>query len=241
MVGRFRYHKAHMEFASIKNILDTRQFDKLIGLDEDLWFEAKGKTPYDFATPPGRYELAKDVSAFANADGGILIVGLATAPVAEMRTERVTAHDLCTQAEFDVAQYQGLIKEYVYPGIKGLNVYWTPVNQEAAQGLGIIEIPAQSANQKYFLIAKVVETGAQVKQIVFGLAKRINSANDPLTVAELHKHMQYGKNTVPQTLARLEEKIDGLIQAQTHAAAPQQTPDELYAERTARLLEEDTA
>src|SRR5712692_9637747 len=140
-----------MTFASIKTILDTRQFNNLIGQDEDAWFEAKGKNPYDFATPVGRYELAKDVSAFANADGGILIVGLTTAPVAEMRTERVTALDLCTQAEFDVAQYQGLIREYLYPGIKDLNVYWTPVDQGATQGLGIIEIPAQSAKLKYFL------------------------------------------------------------------------------------------
>jgi hypothetical protein len=148
-----------MRFASIKAILDTRQFDALLGQDEDAWFEAKGRSPYDFATPAGRYELAKDVSAFANTDGGILIVGLTTTPLAEMRTERVTAHDLCTQAEFDVGQYLGIIREYVYPGIKDLNVYWTPVNPEATQGLGVIEIPAQSPKLKYFLTAKVVEAG----------------------------------------------------------------------------------
>jgi predicted HTH transcriptional regulator len=229
-----------MTFASIKTILQTRQFDNLIGQDEDAWFEAKGRIPYNFANPAGRYELAKDVSAFANADGGILIVGLTTAPVAEMRTERVIAFDLCTQAEFDVAQHQGLIKEYVHPPIKDLNVYWTPVNQEATQGLGVIEVPAQSAKLKYFIIVKVVEAGTQIKQIVFGLAKRNNSANDPLTVAELYRHMQDGKHTVPQTLARLEEKLDDLIQAQAHPAARQQNPDELYAERAARLLEDET-
>jgi predicted HTH transcriptional regulator len=229
-----------MTFASIKAILDARQFNNLIGQDEDAWFEAKGRNPYDFATPSGRYELAKDISAFANADGGILISGLTTTPVPEMRTERVTALDLCTQVEFDVARYQGLIQEYVHPSIKDLNIYWTAVNIEATQGLGVIEIPAQSAKQKYFLTAKVVEAGTQIKQIVFGLAKRNNSANDPLTVAEIYRHMQEGKHTVPQTLARLEEKIDGLVQAQAHAAASQQTPDELYAERAARLLEEDT-
>jgi predicted HTH transcriptional regulator len=229
-----------MTFATIKAILDTRQFDNLIGQDEDSWFEAKGNNPYDFATPVGRYELAKDVSAFANADGGILIVGLATTPVAEVRTERVCALDLCTQEGFDAPQYLGLIREYVHPAIKELNVYWTPVNSEATQGLGVIEVPAQSAKQKYFLIAKVVEAGTQIKQIVFGLAKRTNSANDPLTIVDLYRHMQDGKQTVPQTLARLEEKIDGLIQAQAHPATPEQNPDELYAERAARLSEEDT-
>jgi hypothetical protein len=228
-----------MTVATIKAILDSHQFNNLIGQDEDTWFEAKGNNPYDFATPVGRYELAKDVSAFANAEGGILIVGLTTALVTELRTERVTALDLCIQADFDVARYLGVIKEYVHPPIEDLNVYWIPVNAEATQGLGIIEIPVQSAKSKYFLIAKVVESGAQIKQIVFGLAKRTNSSNDPLNVAELYRHMQDGKRTVPQTLARLEEKIDGLIQSQAHSAIPHQNPDELYAERTARLLEED--
>jgi hypothetical protein len=80
-----------MSFESIKTILDTRQFAALIGLDEDTWLEAKGRNPYDFATPMGRYELAKDVTAFANAEGGILLVGLTTALAPDAKTERITA------------------------------------------------------------------------------------------------------------------------------------------------------
>ncbi len=229
-----------MTFTSIKSILDARQFQTLIGQDEDSWFEAKGRHPYDFATPAGRYELAKDVSSFANADGGFLIIGLITTPLAEAHTERVISYDLCTQEEFVVAQYQGLIKEYVYPQIKNLNVYWAPVNEEATQGLGVIEVPAQNSKLKYFLTAKVVEAGTQIRQIVFGLAKRTNNTNDPLTAAELYRHMQDGKHTVPQTLARLEGKIDGLIQAQARPDTPQTSRDELYADRIARALEEDS-
>jgi len=151
----------------------------------------------------------------------------------------VIAHDLCTQADFDVAQYRGIVSEYIYPRIKDLVVRWVPVNQEATQGLGVIEIPAQSPKLKYFLTAKVVEAGTQIKQIVFGLAKRTNTSNDPLTVDEIYRHMQNGKYTVPQTLARLEEKIDGLVHAQAQPTAPRQTPAELYTERVARLLEDD--
>jgi len=228
-----------MTFEAIKLILDTQQFDRLIGREEDAWFEAKQRNPYDLTLPTGRYELAKDVSAFANADGGILVVGLTTTRVAETRIEKVIAHDLCTQVDFDVAQYRGIVNEYIYPRIKDLIVRWVPVNQEATRGLGIVEIPLQSSKLKYFLTAKVVEAETQIKQIVFGLAKRINSSNDPLTVDELYRHMQNGKHTVPQTLARLEEKIDALVHAQAQPAAPGQTPDELYAERAARLLEDD--
>jgi len=85
-----------MSFESIKAILDARQFDALIGLDENTWLEAKGRVPYDFGTPAGRYELAKDTAAFANAEGGILLVGLATAPAPDAKTESLSAFALCS-------------------------------------------------------------------------------------------------------------------------------------------------
>jgi hypothetical protein len=209
-----------MSFESIKIILENRQFAALIGLDEDTWLEAKGKNPYDFATPAGRYELAKDITAFANAEGGILLVGLTTTPAAETKTERITAHELCPQAEFDSAQYLGIIKEHVYPVIRDLKIYWLPVNDEAAQGLGVIEVPPQSPNQKYFLIAKIVDSGDKSKQIVFGVAKRNDSSNDPFTVAELYKYTQSGKHPVPQTLARVEAKLDAFIETQALTRRP---------------------
>ena len=77
-----------MSFESIKTILDTHAYDSLIGLEEATWLEAKGRNPYDFTTPAGRFELAKDVSAFANAEGGILIVGLATTPLPAAKKNR---------------------------------------------------------------------------------------------------------------------------------------------------------
>ncbi len=229
-----------MSFESVKTILDSHAYDSLIGLEEDTWLEVKGRNPYDFTTPEGRFELAKDVSAFANADGGILIVGLTTVRIPAAKTERITAHDLCTPEEFTVEQYRGLITEHVYPGIKDLNIYWSPVNPEGTQGLGVIEVPTQSPNHKYFLTAKFVESGTQIKQIVFGVAKRIESSNDPLSISELHKNMQSGKNPVPQTLARVEEKLDRLIQDRMKPIEPMGDPEQAYAERAAHILDEDS-
>jgi len=139
-----------------------------------------------------------------------------------------------------VGQYLGIIKDHVYPPIKGLKVHWLPVNAEATRGLGVIEVPAQSPNLKYFLIAKVVESGTAVKQIVFGVAKRNDSSNDPFTIAELYRYTQSGKSTVPQTLARVEAKLDALAETQQRSGAPERTPDEVYAERSARILDDNS-
>jgi hypothetical protein len=78
-----------------------------------------------------------------------------------------------------------------------LKAYWLPVDEAANHGLGIIEVPAQNANNKYFLISKVTESSASLTQIVFGIAKRNESSNIPFTVAELHKYTQSGKHPVP--------------------------------------------
>ena len=61
---------------SIAQLLATRNLSEFVGLKEDQWFDAKKAPAYDLATAPGRFELAKDVSSFANASGGHLFLGL---------------------------------------------------------------------------------------------------------------------------------------------------------------------
>ena len=102
------------------------------------------------------------------------------------------AYDLCAEDDFDTAEYLGIVREHVHPEIRGLKAYWLPVEEPEALGVGIVEVPAQSATSKYFLIARVTEDGAALKQIVFGIAKRNGSDNDPFTVAELYKYTQSG-------------------------------------------------
>jgi predicted HTH transcriptional regulator len=54
--------------------LETGDFDALIGLMESEWLDAK-ETPYHLDTPKQKLEIAKDVTAMANASGGIIVIG----------------------------------------------------------------------------------------------------------------------------------------------------------------------
>src|SRR5579859_607994 len=108
-----------MSYESIKAILNASTCDSFVGLKEDAWFDAKS-APYNLNSALDRYELAKDVTAFANGSGGFIVVGLATTPVEEERTEVVTALAPCAPADFRPQSYVSVIENYTHPSMNGL-------------------------------------------------------------------------------------------------------------------------
>jgi predicted HTH transcriptional regulator len=229
-----------MAFESVKAILDAHDYNALIGLQEDEWLEVKGSTPYNLDSPPGRYELAKDVSAFANASGGIIIAGLQTRTQDTTRIEEIIGFDLCAADAFPVHRYVSLIEEHIHPAIERLNVYWVPVVSDGTLGLGIIEVVPQNPERQYFLIAKAVDGGSKVRQFVFGIVRRNGSSNDPLTIDKLYQYTQKGKAPVQQTLLRMEQRLDTILLNQSRSIE-QVDPEEIYNERAGRILDEEGA
>jgi predicted HTH transcriptional regulator len=195
----------------VEKTLAERKFAALRGVREGEFFEAKGAKPYDFATPDGRYELAKDVSALANASGGWLIVGLKTTPLATEAADAVSSLDLIPEPDFDAARIKGLLNDHVHPSIAGLGVYWAADAENPGLGAGVIHVPEQKVDSKPFLITRVVEDGVHVKGIVFGYARRMRADSTPHTAAQLHQAMRVGMNTTAQRLTSLEEKVDKVL------------------------------
>lgn len=226
-----------MSFESVKAIIDGHAYGSLIGLQEDAWLEAKSGAPYNLDTPEGRYELAKDVAAFANGAGGIIVVGLRTTRQATTQTDEITAYDLCAQDTFNTNQYASLIGEYIHPQIEGLAVYWVSVNPEGTHGLGIIEVPPQNPDRQYFLIANVIDGGSRIKQFVFGIVRRNGGSNDPFTIVQLYQYTQKGKSSLAQSLTRIEDKLDAVLTQGRHIDVPD--PEQIYAARAARILDEE--
>ena len=195
----------------IKQILEERTLDLLIGLKEDSWFDAKGCQGYDLSTPQGRIDLAKDVTGFANSEGGHIIVGLRTKIVTEERTEIVDALSFVARTDFSISQYNGVIREHVHPKISGLAVDWIESPKDPERGLGTIWVPAQEENRKFFLMTRVIEAGQEIKQIVFGIAKRSGSSTEPLTCRQLYDMTQRGQSDVAQRLTRIEDKLASIL------------------------------
>ena len=165
--------------STIRDAIESGRFGDLIGLEEGLTFEAKGATPYKLDEPPGRYELAKDVSALANSAGGFLLVGLRTQASEVEQTDVVSALDLLPATDFPVAKIQGIIREYISPPIAGLRIVWLPTIPADGTGIGVIEVPAQSEEAKPYIICKVNDGESKLKQIVFGYCRRVGPDSVP--------------------------------------------------------------
>lgn len=200
-----------MTAEAIAAALATGNLKLLIGMKEDLWFEAKTAAGYDLDTAHGRYELAKDVAAFANSDGGYLVIGLRTTRLVEESTDQVTQLDLQLQTALPESRYAGVIREYIRPTIVGLEVRWLGSAEAPAVGVMAIAIPRQEESRKYFLTGRVVEGTELVEQAVVGIFRRVNSGNDPLTMTQLYQLTQSGKSPMAERLSRIEARLDAAI------------------------------
>ncbi len=120
--------------------------DALIGAPESSWLDVKSND-YLLASAAERIKLAQDVARFANANGGLLVLGL--------RTSRSNGVDIILRATplpmpaRSVARYRTIIDTHVYPLVGGLDVFSVPCGKGE---LLIIIIPPQSEDDKPFVV-----------------------------------------------------------------------------------------
>lgn len=223
------------DFKGLRAVLEAGDFRALIGLAEDDLLEAK-REPYKLSEPSGRYELAKDVTAFANRDGGHLLIGLATSRLPDRATDVVQAVQPVNPDDFPVSTYRSIIKEYTYPEISGLEVVFVPSSGDVS-GIGVIAVPPQHPDAKPFLVKNVVEDGESLKQIVFGYAIRKADNADPLALKDLQRSLRKGQEPQAQRLTRIEEKLDLVLDALSAAGPPREIDREVRDKRMRSLVE----
>jgi hypothetical protein len=225
----------------VEAVLAHRRLGEFIGMKEDMWFEVKQNHAYDLDNNVHhRIELSKDVSGLANAEGGFLIIGLHTEPVLEEQTDRITALDLLLPEEFSIGQFKGVITDHVFPLIRGLRIEWIASSETPERGVGCIVVPKQNPDDQPFLIKRVIDDGVELRQIVFGIARRTGASNLPYTIEQLHRAVQQGKNSVPDRLTRIEAQLTEVFaRLPVTAAAIEPSPADALADRSNRALADD--
>lgn len=220
---------------AIRQVIESGDFSQFLGRAEDAFLEVKGPAPYDLGLPSGRYELAKDVSAFANAEGGYLLIGLEGKKDEGARIDEIHSLQLLPVTDFNAPQYEGLLRIHIVPRIQGLSVTWRASSDNPELGLGVVYVPIQPEAKKLFLVTRLVEEGEEQKATVVAIARRVGGDNVPLTAVEIYEAIRKGRETILQRSIRIEDKLDLLLARGSGAAPPTVDPVAVLQGRINRL------
>src|SRR5260370_41826673 len=94
--------------------LAAGEFNALIGIAESVWLDAK-ECPYVLDTMKQKLEIAKDVSALANAVGGIIVLGFDTTRNPLTSGEHISEVRRFPICMVDPDRYRKIVHEYIYP------------------------------------------------------------------------------------------------------------------------------
>ncbi|MFE9679772.1 helix-turn-helix domain-containing protein [Streptomyces sp. NPDC006259] len=134
--------------------LDAQEPGSLLGLRETQWVDAKSG-PYQLADHKAVEELTKDVAAFANGGGGVIVIGIATRPDHD---EEVLAHIVGVDpAAVNVDQIRKLIRQRITPAPRGVRIGWSGADGERVL---FIDVPAQAVDTLFVVPAPVGKPGS---------------------------------------------------------------------------------
>jgi len=161
----------------------------LTGTRECSWLDAKSQ-PYQLDQPRFAAELAKDVAALANNEGGVIVVGL--------RTRRNGSSEIIDEVRpvpvrlIDRDRYRKLVRERVFPFVRDFSTWWLPADDE--RGLLVIDVPAQASKDKPFIVSGSAGTQAAVNASSVAVPLRDDDGTHWLSGQELHRFLTEGWN-----------------------------------------------
>jgi hypothetical protein len=196
-------------------ILDSGEFERFIGATESLEVEFKGE-PYRLEAAAQKFELAKDVSALANAAGGVIVVGARTASDDATAVDVVTAIRSFDRDLVNTTQYEDTIGERIYPRLREIHARFFAIAGDEERGVVAIDVPPQLESDRYFLIQKPMDEGSdRIPGWLVGLAIRGIGRVEVRQIAEIHAIISRGLNfggqlvDIAEAVAELRE-ADGI-------------------------------
>jgi hypothetical protein len=119
----------------------------LLGMRECGWLEVKSRA-YRLDNPGDKAELLKDVAQLANAQGGLLLIGFATAKT-DGRDVLIEVSALAAE-DLDPEKYRKTLRSGVCPTIRDLRV--ERLDAGSGQYVLMVDVPAQRDADKPFVV-----------------------------------------------------------------------------------------
>ncbi|MDF3141814.1 MULTISPECIES: hypothetical protein [unclassified Streptomyces] len=188
----------------------------LLGLREGQWLDAKG-APYELRNPTSVEEFAKDVTAFANGGGGLLILGITTRlEHGEEVLDRIVSVD---RSAVDLDQVRKLLRERVTPAPRGVTVGWA---DDGHSCVVFIDIPQQAPGTVFVVAAPAGKPG-QVPAHTVAVPVRDADGTHWLPRTEIQRLLSMGIAALdmpgPQALTELVRQA--VADANAHTSVPE--------------------
>ena len=167
----------------------TSGFDEIRGTPESDWIDFK-QALYHFDDRKQKLELAKDVSAFANARGGVITIGIKTR---RPETENSEVADELTPVRddlLDCRRIRDIIRQYVYPPIVDLGCRTWPI--EGGESVLTLEIPRQNGADQPFIVTEGISSEGEHHGNMFGYFKRDADTAQSVPPGVVHDLMRDG-------------------------------------------------
>lgn len=180
----------NLSLEELKTIIETGDFEALVNRIENEFFECK-RGVYLLENDSGKRKLAKDVTSFANLNGGYIFIGPQTETNEKHLGDEIKAISYLQEGQINLKQYYDIIREWVYSDIRDLNIYWKVSKSDKEKGIFVISIPEQGQELKPFLIKKTLEEKKKV-EIIFGYVERKRDTSAPRNITSIHSLLKDG-------------------------------------------------
>ncbi len=181
----------HFDVKSAASVVQARHPELLAGTFESDWLDAKS-SPYRLDKKAQQYELAKDVAAFANSGGGLILIGAKT----KRRPGGDEIHSIngCALSDGVAAEMRSVIRRRVYPRIDKVSVEMIPMSSPES-GVILIQIPPQLDGQKPYLVVGT-RSGDQISELGFTYAVRDGETTDAPRIEVVHQLIRAGASVL---------------------------------------------
>jgi len=132
----------------LEDIISSNKLNRLVGYAENSFFDAK-KVFYNLDRPKGKHEICKDITAFANNDGGYLIIGCETVRSESSKIDYVEKVEGISDFP-DIDRIFSILLEYIYPKPMGtlIDIKQT---ESAGNKFLLIKVNGKSKEKPYFV------------------------------------------------------------------------------------------
>lgn len=168
-----------------RDLLRAGHTQAVAGQPESGWLEAKSQT-WALDTPSGKAEAAKDLTALANADGGLVLIPARTTQ--EGDRELIDEVRPMPLERFSETQLRDVIASWTFPPLRGVEV--DVVDSGDGRGYAVISVAAHRPEDWPHLVVRDDEAAFPSAAVAAYI--RDGAQNRALTAAQLHGQIRSG-------------------------------------------------